>query len=144
MNPNVEIITPELWAVNREYIKAGWIQELHPTSDFDSSTNKNASLTDSGIMILNKGSEFYPLLKQFVPKIMQHSNEELQQCYQSMTNKIFLDNHEKLYLNVLEWEMKRRRVRSEYLNSLQHPIIRIIKILLKKVGEKLGYYQNGD
>lgn len=144
MNPNVEIITPELWAVNREYIKAGWIQELHPTSDLDSSTNENASLTDSGIIILNKGSEFYPLPKQFVPKIMQHSNEELQQCYQAMTNKIFLDNHEKLYLNVLEWEMKRRCVRSEYLNSLQHPIIRIIKILLKKVGEKLGYYQNGD
>lgn len=144
MNPNVEIITPELWAVNREYIKAGWIQELHPTSDFDSSTNKNASLTDSGIMILNKGSEFYSLLKQFVPKIMQHSNEELQQCYQSMTNKIFLDNHEKLYLNVLEWEMKRRRVRSEYLNSLQHPIIRAFKNFLKKVGEKIGYYQHSD
>ena len=93
---------------------------------------------------MNKGSEFYPLLKQFVPKIMQHSNEELQQCYQAMTNKIFLDNHEKLYLNVLEWEVKRRQVRSEYLNSLQHPIIRAFKNFLKKVGEKFGYYQHSD
>lgn len=24
MNPNIEVITPELWAVNSGYIKAGW------------------------------------------------------------------------------------------------------------------------
>lgn len=36
MNPNIEVITPELWAVNSEYIKAGWIRELSPIPGMES------------------------------------------------------------------------------------------------------------
>lgn len=59
MNPNIEVITPELWAVNSGYIKAGWIQELTPVPGLVSA-NEYASLTNDGIMILKKESPFYP------------------------------------------------------------------------------------
>lgn len=143
MNPNIEVITPELWAVNSEYIKAGWIRELSPIPGMESA-NKYASLTNDGIMILKKESEFYPLLKQFVPKIMQHTDEELLLCHKVNKNTVF-DDYKKLYLNVMEWEIERRRVRAAYMNSFPfHRIRNFIKEIIKKVGEKYGNYQNSD
>lgn len=143
MNPNIEIITPELWAVNSGYIKAGWIQELTPVPGLES-VNEYASLTNDGIMILKKESPFYPILKQFVPKVMQHSNEELQLCH-NLNNKAVLDDYEKLYLNVMEWEIERRRVRADYLNYLPRLTMKSrIKKILQRVGEYFGYNQNSD
>ena len=143
MNPNIEVITPELWAVNSEYIKAGWIQELSPVPGLES-VNKYASLTNDGIMILKKESEFYPVLKQLVPKIMRHTDEELQLCHR-LNHNMVLDDYEKLYLNVMEWEIERRRVRADYLNRFPRPTLKSrIKKFLQKVGEKFGYYQNSD
>jgi len=143
MNPNIEIITPELWAVNSGYIKAGWIQELTPVPGLESA-NEYASLTNDGIMILKKESPFYPILKQFVPKVMQHSNEELQLCH-DLNNKAVFDDYEKLYLNVMEWEIERRRVRADYLNRLPRPTLKSkIKKFLQKVGDPHGYNQNSD
>lgn len=143
MNPNIEVITPELWAVNSGYIKAGWIQELTPIPGLESA-NKYASLTNDGVMILKKESEFYPILKQLVPKIMRHTNEELQLCYQ-LNNKAVLDDYEKLYLNVMKWEIERRRVRADYLNHIPRPTWKSrIKKFLQKVGEKYGNDQNSD
>ena len=143
MNPNIEVITPELWAVNSGYIKAGWIRELSPIPGLES-VNKYASLTNDGIMILKKESEFYPILKQLVPKIMRHTDEELQLCHR-LNHKAMLDDYEKLYLNVMEWEIERRRVRADYLNRFPRPTLKSrIKKFLQKVGEKFGYYQNSD
>lgn len=143
MNPNIEVIVPELWAVNSGYIKAGWIRELSPVPGLES-VNKYASLTNDGIMILKKESEFYPILKQLVPKIMRHTDEELQLCHR-LNNKAVLDDYEKLYLNVMEWEIERRRVRADYLNRFPRPTLKSrIKKFLQKVGERFGYYQNSD
>lgn len=143
MNPNIEVITPELWAVNSGYIKAGWIRELSPVPGLES-VNKYASLTNDGIMILKKESEFYPILKQLVPKIMRHTDEELQLCHR-LNHKAMLDDYEKLYLNVMEWEIERRRVRADYLNRFPRPTLKSrIKKFLQKVGEKFVYYQNSD
>ena len=143
MNPNIEVITPELWAVNSGYIKAGWIRELSPVPGLES-VNKYASLTNDGIMILKKESEFYPILKQLVPKITLHTDEELQLCHK-LNHKAVLDDYEKLYLNVMEWEIERRRVRADYLNRFPRPTLKNrIRKLLQKVGEKFGYYQNSD
>ena len=116
MNSNIEVITPELWAVNSGYIKAGWIRELSPVSGLES-INEYVSLTNDGIMILKKESEFYPTLKLFVPKIMRRTDEELQLCT-IIKYKPVLNNYEKLYLNVIEWEIERRRVRADYMNHL--------------------------
>lgn len=143
MNKNIEIITPFLWAVNKEYIKAGYIKELTPIP-VDYETNEYASLTNDGVMILNKQSEFYPILKQFLPQIMAHTDEELQYCVKQM-NRDVLDAYEKLYLNVMEWEMKRRCVRQEFLINHAKPTLREkIKLLWRKAGEKCGNDSNSD
>lgn len=118
MNPNIEVITPVLWGAYSGQIKAGWIKELVPL-DGVSDTNKYASLTSDGIMILKKESEFYDVLKKFVPRVMSHTHRELQKCL-SLRNKASLDNYEKMYLNIVEWEIKRRRVRALYM--LRNPL----------------------
>lgn len=144
MNPNIEVITPELWAVNSGYIKAGWIQELTPVPGLESA-NEYASLTNKGIMILKKESDLYPTLKHFLPVIMRHTDEELQLRNQVVNSKVVLDNYEKLYLNAMGWEIRRREVRAEYLNSLPRLTWKDkIRNFLRKVGVKYGFYQNSD
>lgn len=140
MNPNVEVILPELWAVNSAYVKNGWIRELQPIPGLDYNTNEYASLTDKGIMVLKKESEFYPVLKQFLLKIMQHTDEELQYCYQKIHGRVVLNEYERLYLNVMEWEIKRREVKQAYLMEHPRTLKDRIKKFLRKVGEKYGFY----
>lgn len=135
MNPNIEVITPVLWGVNSFYVKAGWIKELTPTPqppDKLLSGNKYACLTDNGIMILYKESELYPTLKQFVPRIMQHTDEELRAAFQSVCSKNSLDNYEIFYRDVLEWEIKRREAfykthKSKVNTSVFESLIKIFK-----------------
>lgn len=145
MNPNIEVIAPDLWAVNFQWVKAGWIKELQPIPDVELNSEKYASLKDDGTMVLNKESELYPILKQFMPKVMQHTDEELSIFNKALNQKIALDGYERLYLNVMEWEIKRRCIKQAYL--LNHPKSTLkekIKKYLWKVGEKYGFYQNND
>lgn len=145
MNPNIEVIAPDLWAVNFQWVKAGWIKELQPIPDVELNSEKYASLKDDGTMVLNKESELYPILKQFMPKVMQHTDEELSIFNKALNQKIALDGYERLYLNVMEWEIKRRCIKQAYL--LNHPKSTLkekIKKFLRKVGEKYGFYQNSD
>ena len=67
MNQNIEVINENLWAVNSSYIRMGYIQELTPLSE--QSDNPYVSLTNEGIMILKKESEFYPILKKLLVKM---------------------------------------------------------------------------
>ncbi len=144
MNPNIEVITPVLWAVNSQWVKAGWISELSPVADHGESVNQYASLTNDGIMILKKESDFYPILKQIIPKIMQHTDQELQLCNQTMNEKLALNEYERLYLNVMEWEIQRRNVRRAYLRDHPKTIRERIRNFLMKVGEKRGNHKNSD
>ena len=144
MNPNIEVITPVLWAVNSQWVKAGWISELSLVADRGESVNQYASLTNDGIMILKKESDFYPILKQIIPKIMQHTDQELQLCNQAMNEKLALNEYERLYLNVMEWEIQRRNVRRAYLRDHPKTIRERIRNFLMKVGEKRGNYKNSD
>ncbi len=144
MNPNIEVITPVLWAVNSQWVKAGWISELSLVADRGESVNQYASLTNDGIMILKKESDFYPILKQIIPKIMQHTDQELQLCNQAMNEKLALNEYERLYLNVMEWEIQRRNVRRAYLRDHPKTIRERIRNFLMKVGEKRGNHKNSD
>ncbi|WP_310605081.1 hypothetical protein [Anaerosporobacter sp.] len=129
MNKNIEVINEHLWAVNRAYVKAGYIKELTPIMGSDG-INEYASLTDDGIMILNKQSELYPTLKLFIPKIMAYTDEVLLHCMESVKVNVS-DNYEKLYLNVMEWEVKRRCVMAEYLKS--HSKLTFKKRIIKSI-----------
>lgn len=130
MNPNVEIITPELWAVNSEYIKAGWIENL--TYLYPENPNPYASLTDNGVLIIRKETEFYDFLKKMLPRIMRYSDKTLQDFIDILSAKADKDEYEKALQNLVEWEQKRRRVKVEYLkHNKPLSLFEAIKKLLK-------------
>ncbi|MBO4998180.1 MAG: hypothetical protein J6D02_09305 [Lachnospira sp.] len=113
MNANIEIINENLWGVDRDYVKAGYINELFFMSEADDS-NPHASLTADGIMILNKKSELYEVLKKFIPRMMAYSDADLEEIRRVTNYKKEMDSYERLYLDIIEWEQKRRRVKKEY------------------------------
>ena len=134
MNRNIEVINENLWAVNSAYIRMGYIQELVPLSEGITSKNPYASLTNDGILILKTESEFYPILKNLMQRIMGHSDEQLNFAVDKMQKVSKPDAYEKMYLNVLEWEIKRRCVKAEYLSSQPKPTFKdkIIKWMIRK------------
>ena len=135
MNKNIEVINENLWVVNSAYIKMGYIHELVPLTEGITSENPYISLTNDGILILKKESEFYPILKNLMQRIMGHSDEQLTFAVDKMQKVSELDAYETMYLNVLEWEIKRRCVKAEYLSSQPKPTFKdkIIKWIRKKV-----------
>lgn len=144
MNPNIEVIAPDLWAVNFQWVKEGWIKELRFVPDAKCNC-EYACLKDDGTMVINKDSEIYPILKKFMLKLMQRTDSELGIIAQNLKNKALLDNYERFYLNVMEWEMKRRCVKQAYLLGDPKPTLKEkIKKFLRKVGEKYGFCQNSD
>lgn len=76
MNKNIEIINPNLWAVNQWYVKKGFVRELknlpgtHPEQH-------GISLTQRGILVLNKAAYSYEVTKLLVLRIMGHTDEQL-------------------------------------------------------------------
>ena len=69
MNKNIEIINPNLWAVNQWYVKKGFVREL-----------KNLPGThpeQQGILVLNKAAYSYEVTKLLVLRIMGHTDEQL-------------------------------------------------------------------
>ena len=55
MNPNIQVISENLWAVSFTYVKAGYIKEL----SFDYGNGDSAlSFTHDGKIILNKDDEY--------------------------------------------------------------------------------------
>lgn len=137
MNKNIEVINENLYAVNSAYIKMGYIQEFMPLSEDVTDGNPYASLSNDGILILKKESEFYPILKKLLLRIMEHSDEQLNLSLDKMRKVSEPDAYEKMYLNVLEWEIKRRYVKTEYVMSKHKPTFKdkIIMCLRKKVKE---------
>ena len=64
MNPNIKVINKNLWLVNQEYVKAGYIKEL---SFLPESSEGDFHITDSGKIVLNDISEADAIHKFFIP-----------------------------------------------------------------------------
>lgn len=67
-------------------------------------------------------------------RIMGHSDEQLNFAVDKMRKVSEPDAYERMYLNVLEWEIKRRCVKSEYLSDQPKPTFKdkIIKWMIRK------------
>ncbi len=65
---------------------------------------------------------------------MGHSDEQLNFALDKMRKVSEPDAYEKMYLNVLEWEIKRRCVKADYLSSQPKPTFKdkIIKWMIRK------------
>lgn len=120
MNRNIEVINENLWAVNQYYVKVGYIKELKNLPS-KKPEKHGISLTNQGILILNTADPVYSITRKLLLRIMEHSDEQLQFAVHEIREVQEPDGYEKMYLNVLEWEIKRRFVKAEYLKSLPKP-----------------------
>ena len=74
MNRNIEVINENLWAVNQYYVKQGFIQELKILPN-KTPELYDISLTNQGILVLNKAAYSYEVTKLLVIRIMRHTDE---------------------------------------------------------------------
>ena len=117
------------------------IKELSFSDNVDK-TNSYASLTADGKMVINKQSEFYSLIKGMMTRIMPFSDDVLDKhikCTKGKKNLPSWGKYEEVYLCILEWEKKRRTVKSQYVKGNKKPFDMkgIIKNLFKrKAGER--------
>lgn len=111
LNGNVEIINENLWAVNFHHLR--YIKDLPYTCNDPDSLDKVASLTDNGIIVLNKSHEIYPTLKQLFPRLMQNTDEELLMKINYMKDKN-RDGYDRVYKYCLNAELKRRMVKKQF------------------------------
>lgn len=138
MNKNIEVINENLWAVNQEYVKAGYIRDIVTLSGQTPEKNP-ISLHDYGILILNKNDPAYEITRKTLIRIMGHTDNQLKFAHEKMISLKKTDAYEKMYLNVLGWEIERRCVRADYLKSLSKPTLK--DIIKKNFREKVKIWQ---
>lgn len=130
MNKNIEVINEHLWAVNMQYVKAGYIKGLKLLPD---KVSEQISLTNVGIIAIDKSSKLYPVLKLLFTKAMTKTADELQAILKMGNGLELLDKADDLIINVVGWEIKRRCVSADYLQSLSQPtFIDKFKIWIRK------------
>lgn len=128
MNRNIEVINENLWAVNMQYLKEGYIEELKLIPDVEIG---QINLSNTGKIILDSGARAYPALKKMFLIFMQKPTDELMETMK-MPKRDSLDG---LCENVIGWELKRRCVKAEYMKNLTQSTFKnkFIKWIRKKV-----------
>lgn len=151
MNKNIDVINENLWVVNFEHIKMGYIKglTLNKTDDFMTLSNdgkiflnkadkdiKKAIQITSAVMTLpdeKLGTKqgFFKYMKNIMPKW-----EEKEDKWIDLAIKYYnLESLEKAYESVSKWEKKRRSLKAEYIRGQKKPtVIDKIKTLIKRKG----------
>lgn len=128
MNRNIEVINENLYAVNMQYVKAGYIAEM---KIIPNTKGGQINLSNTGKIILDKGAVGYPALKKLFLNCMKKTNEELIKIMTIPAE----DSVDDLCKNVVGWELKRRSIEAEYEASKPNLTYRdrFIKWIRKKV-----------
>lgn len=114
MNGNIEVVNENLLVVNMQYVKQGYIKELHIISDSTKENFDQIYLSNTGVIILDSTAKACTALKKMFLIYMQKSTDELMDIMKM--NKV--DELDRLCENVIGWEIKRRCVKAEYIASL--------------------------
>lgn len=129
MNQNIEVINPHLWAVNYHHLQ--YIKDIDYLCGDPDAMDKEVSIKNDGVIVLNKIHEMYPTLKQFMPKIMANTDAELLRKSHYMKDKD-RDDYDRVYKFCLDAEAKRRLVKKQY--NEQPKEIPIIKKIVNLIG----------
>lgn len=155
MNKNIEVINENLWAVDFEYIKQGWMKGLsfneHHSSDYYGFTqdgkivlNKNQSNYKEYLKMLNiimkfkddqLGTEkgFLLFVRIFVPKADNLSDDVFKKFIQTAQ----LEQVQELFNALSNLERIRRTIYAEYIKGIKKPTcIDKIKKIFKRKGVK--------
>ena len=133
MNGNIEVVNENLLAVNMQYVKQGYIKELHLISDSTKGNFDQIYLSNTGVIILDSSAKAYTALKKMFLIYMQKSTDELMDIMKM--NKV--DELDMLCENVIGWEIKRQCVKAEYIEShSQQTFLDKVKNKVKKFLER--------
>lgn len=149
MNKNIEVINENLWAVNFELVKSGFIKEIRLV---DAANAQFACLTNKGRILLDKGhpiyqrhlplvlevmnltdsqmdepESFYMVMKNLVKTFQSCTNERIEQLIQQYD----LENVRNIFIMCCDLEKQRRQHKKQYSSLLGK-----VKHFIRKVGEK--------
>lgn len=125
MHWNIERINENLYGVNMQYVRNGYISDIRIVSD---KATGQVNLSADGRLLIDKSSKLYPALKKLFPPVMDMDTEKLKQIIQANQNRN-LDALGDLYVNVCGWELKRREQKALYRR------VRIKQFFLKIFGK---------
>ena len=109
-NPNIEVITPDIWGASMNMVRAGRIPELTANSTAKDQIN----LTNTGLIVLDMDSTVYTGLKHFFAKAYKHSDQDLQTEFIKAGAQRDSDSGVDLWYNILGFEIKRRKIKRDY------------------------------
>lgn len=135
MNQNIEIINNGLWAVNYNHFK--FIKDISYHDHSPDALDKPASLSNDGVIILNKGHEMYSTLKKFFPRVMICTDDELLGKINYMKDKN-RDGYDRVFKFCLDAEAKRRMIERKFKEESQG------KPILKRILNFIGFKERGE
>lgn len=154
MNQNIKIITPKLWAVNFNFVKMGYIQELRFTV---TNANDVMCLMDDGRLILNSALPRYDQCVPYIQAVMKVSTPKLHtqdgflwvlknmfpclKNYTSLQMEQFIQQNnlgalKSIYLDVCNWETQRRKLQKTFIKDKTTPFD--IRLAFKNFYGKAG------
>ena len=148
MNSNIEVINENLWAVNFNYVKNDYIQELKLKEG--TSVDRLAVLTDDGKIVLNKAVDylvyvpflkavmtldeelntmkgFYKVIRILIPKMEEWDDDRILLFILGKFSVIDNCMIYTTYKNLCKWESARRKTEKYF--KVKHPV----KALFKKI-----------
>lgn len=148
MNSNIEVINENLWAVNFNYVKNDYIQELKLKEG--TSVDRLAVLTDDGKIVLNKAVDysvyvpflkavmtldeelntmkgFYKVIRILIPKMEEWDDDRILLFILGKFSVIDNCMIYTTYKNLCKWESARRKIEKYF--KVKHPV----KALFKKI-----------
>lgn len=139
MNPNIEVINENLWAVEFAYVNQGWVKDLSFTS---TKPSDYYCFTQDGKVVLNKDQSHCKDLLKMLNIIMKFRGEQLgtekgyhfflriyipkadnldDQGFAKFIQAAQLDQVEKLFNQLSEVEKVRRKIHAEYIKGIKKP-----------------------
>lgn len=139
MNPNIEVINENLWAVEFAYVCQGWVKDLTFTS---TKSSDYVCLTHDGKIVINKNKPFHEdiikylkvimgfkeeqlgtvqgfhfFLRVFIPKADNLTDQEFEKFVQSSQ----LDAIQKQFNDISNIEKNRRKIHAEHIKGIKKP-----------------------
>lgn len=76
INPHIEVINQNLWAVRFCFLQ--YIKDIEYEPDPTIPTDEEPlRISKEGIMVLNKDHKVYPFIRKFLPELMSKSTKQL-------------------------------------------------------------------
>lgn len=109
MNQNIEVINKHLWAVKFSFLP--FISEISYKPDSEIPLEEQfGSISDDGVIILNKDYKGYTILRDNLYRVMSDTNRNLKKKKKYLEGKKGKSLWESFYLTMVNIELVRRKL----------------------------------